>query len=280
MTGQLWSAQILREKPAEIVAAHADFFDAGAQVATTCSYQVSADGLAAAGGNASEAEGLLRRSVDLARDAAQAAEERTGASGLQVAASLGPYGAGPGAGDEYDGAYGRSVQELREWHRPRIEVLASTAADFLLAETVPSMREVEAIALELQEIEMPAMLSVTVEHGQLRGGGSLKECAQIAAECRNIVAIGVNCCSTLEALAGIRLLAAETDIPLSAYPNSGETWDAQARSWKSRGEGSASLLESVNAFADAGVSFLGGCCRVTPREIAAISQQLRGNCLR
>ena len=82
MTGQLWSAQILREKPAEIVAAHADFFDAGAQVATTCSYQVCADGLAAAGGNASEAEGLLRRSVDLARDAAQAAEERTGASGL------------------------------------------------------------------------------------------------------------------------------------------------------------------------------------------------------
>ena len=127
---------------------------------------------------------------------------------------------------------------------------------------------------------MPAMLTVTVEHGQLRGGGSLKECAQIAAECRNIVAIGVNCCSTLEALAGIRLLAAETDIPLSAYPNSGETWDAQARSWKSRGEGCASLLESVNAFADAGVSFLGGCCRVTPREIAAISQRLRGNCLR
>ncbi len=43
--GQLWSAQILRENPAEIQAAHEDFYRAGAQVATTASYQVTFDAL-------------------------------------------------------------------------------------------------------------------------------------------------------------------------------------------------------------------------------------------
>ena len=43
ISGQLWSAQILRENPAEIQAAHEDFYRAGAQVATTASYQVTFD---------------------------------------------------------------------------------------------------------------------------------------------------------------------------------------------------------------------------------------------
>lgn len=45
ISGELWSAAILNEHPDEVRAAHEDFFNAGAQVATTCSYQVTLMGL-------------------------------------------------------------------------------------------------------------------------------------------------------------------------------------------------------------------------------------------
>src|SRR5690348_8646456 len=76
LSSELWSARLLRDDPAAIVAVHRAFVDAGADVVTSASYQASFDKL-------DDAERLLKRSVDLARE-----------SGAQwVAASVGPYGA-------------------------------------------------------------------------------------------------------------------------------------------------------------------------------------------
>lgn len=49
LTSQLWSARLLHDDPDAIGRAHREFFDAGAQVATTASYQASFDGFAGAG---------------------------------------------------------------------------------------------------------------------------------------------------------------------------------------------------------------------------------------
>ena len=49
VSSALWSARLLRDDPAAIVAAHAAFAAAGAQVATTASYQATVEGFAAAG---------------------------------------------------------------------------------------------------------------------------------------------------------------------------------------------------------------------------------------
>ena len=55
VSSALWSARLLRDDPAAIVAAHAAFAAAGAQVATTASYQATVDGFGAAGVAAAEA---------------------------------------------------------------------------------------------------------------------------------------------------------------------------------------------------------------------------------
>ena len=47
LSGTLWSGRLLLESPEAVTAAHARFFAAGARVATTASYQLSYDGLAA-----------------------------------------------------------------------------------------------------------------------------------------------------------------------------------------------------------------------------------------
>ncbi|AHW64563.1 Homocysteine methyltransferase [Corynebacterium glyciniphilum AJ 3170] len=273
ISGSLWSAQILRDNPDEVTAAHRDFFDAGADVATTCSYEVTTDGLLAAGVAASEADdladSLLRQSVRLA----VAAAEQCGTDAL-IAASVGPYGAGPGRGTEYDGDYGLTTAQLAAWHRRRVDILADTEADVLLAETVPSIREVEALAGELDRAGTPALLSVTVKPGSdgvLSDGTDVREVAAIASSSSAIRAVGVNCGSVGDVLAGARRLAEHTDLPLIAYPNSGERWDHAHRVWVPRqNDGGPGLLESVPDFLEAGVRLLGGCCRVTPREIAAV----------
>jgi len=69
LSGALWSARLLRDDPEAIVAAHAAYFEAGARVAITASYQTSFEGFAAHGVGPDEAAALMRRSVELARTA-------------------------------------------------------------------------------------------------------------------------------------------------------------------------------------------------------------------
>jgi len=111
LSSDLWSARLLLEQPAEVTAAHRDFFRAGAQVATTASYQVSFSGFAARGLDAADTVAALRRSVELA---AAARDDLPADLPRWVAASVGPYGAALADGSEYRGDYGRSVAELRE----------------------------------------------------------------------------------------------------------------------------------------------------------------------
>lgn len=271
VSDSLWSARILRDNPDEVRTAHEDFFRAGAHVASTCSYQVTFDGLAQSGVSCKEIEELLRTSVDLAREAAEAVPS-AGDEPHLVAASIGPYGAGPGQGTEYDGAYGLTAPELAAWHRPRLEILANTDADFLLAETVPSILEIEALALEFARFTKPAILSITVAHGKLRDGSSLEDVAAIVRGTQ-LAGLGINCCSTADALTALHILAPLSALPFAVYPNSGEEWDHVGRRWTGAPE-EALLTDSIPSLVEAGARLVGGCCRVTPRDIATIAAQI------
>src|SRR5215212_189395 len=68
VSSALWSARLLRDDPAEIVAAHRAFAEAGAQVATTASYQATIEGFATAGIGPGKARRLIAASVHLARE--------------------------------------------------------------------------------------------------------------------------------------------------------------------------------------------------------------------
>jgi len=272
VTGELWSAQILMDRPDEVRAAHQDFFAAGAQVATTCSYQVSRDGLAHAG-SSDQFETMLRTSVRLAREAATADGD---APARWVAASVGPYGAGPGAGTEYDGSYGLDAGELAQWHRERLAILASAGADVVIFETVPSLAEVEALTSLAKDLDLPAVLSLAVranEQGQvvLGDGSDLRAAAKIVRDSGVWAGVGVNCCPVPQAVAALKILGEETGLPLSAYPNSGEIWDHEARVWVPGTEGN-DLPSAVPELIAAGARLIGGCCQVSPEQITRVRE--------
>jgi len=267
LSGPTWSASLLQTSPQAIVAAHAAFFAAGAEVATSASYQATYDGFARIGVDAAQTDQLLGRSVRLARDAADAHAERTGRPAW-VAASVGPYGAMLADGSEYRGGYGLDVAALRRFHRRRLEVLVEAAPDVLALETIPELVEVEALVAEVARLEFPAWLSVTVSGERLRSGPPATDAFAAARDCRHVVAVGVNCSAPGDVVAALTAAAAASGRPGVAYPNSGESWDAKARRWTGR-PGIDPL--DVTGWLDAGARLVGGCCRVGPSDITVVA---------
>jgi homocysteine S-methyltransferase len=265
LSDALWSARLLVDAPQEITAVHTAFFRAGATIATTASYQASFDGFAARGIGRDDTVRLLRRSVELAKNA----RDDVGGAG-HVAASVGPYGAALADGSEYRGRYGLSVGQLRDWHRPRLEVLADAGADVLALETIPDVDEAEALVSLVRSLGVPAWLSYTIEGTRTRAGQPLADAFAVAAGVPEIVAVGVNCCAPEDVLPAIGP-ARETGKPVIVYPNSGESWDSVRRAWVGSSRFSPG---SAAAWLAAGARVIGGCCRVRPADIARLAGAL------
>ncbi len=266
LSDELWSARLLADEPEAIVAAHRAYLDAGASVVTTASYQATVAGFERRGHDRATAVGLLSQSVELGRRACLEAElDRP----LWVAASVGPYGATLADGSEYRGNYGLSRAELVRFHRPRMRILADAGPDVLALETVPDIREAEAMLEALEGTGIPAWLSYTVDGDRTRAGQLMADAFALAGDHQGVIAVGVNCSAPSEAAAAVAVAAEVTGKPVVVYPNSGEQWDARARRWT----GSAlDPTASVQRWIADGARLVGGCCRVTPAAISAIAK--------
>jgi homocysteine S-methyltransferase len=265
----LWSAQLIRDDPDAIVRAHLAYFTAGAQVATTASYQASLGGFAQAGISQAEAEQLIRRSVQLAEQARASVEN---GKERWIAGSIGPYGAALADGSEYRGDYNLSVDELRTWHRPRIALLAEAGVDILALETIPCLAEVEALLAEVDGSRRPCWLSITCARDRTRAGEPAAEAFSLARGVEEIVAVGVNCIDPADAHSLVCSASESSGKPVVVYPNSGERWDAAAGTWTGPRRFQP---KDVTDWISGGARLVGGCCRVGPVEIQAIGDLVR-----
>jgi homocysteine S-methyltransferase len=275
LSDDLWSARLLRDDPDEIVATHVAFFRAGADVATTASYQASVEGFGRHGLSRAEAEELLRDSVRLARIAASLVEAEDGVR-RQVAASVGPYGAVLADGSEYHGDYGVTDAFLRDFHIARLEVLLSAEPDLLAIETVPSEQEAAVLLDVLVDLRppVPAWLSLScADTATTRRGDDVRLAFGLAVDHPGVIAVGVNCTAPEHVETLIRTAVDVTGKPGIAYPNSGEGWDAVARSWT----GPGAVLDAAQArdWVTAGATYVGGCCRVGSADIARLVDGMR-----
>ncbi|GAA3135663.1 homocysteine S-methyltransferase [Kribbella aluminosa] len=278
LSDTLWSARLLRDDPAEIAAVHRAYYEAGAMVATTASYQASVIGFERAGLSRTEAEHLIASSVRIARDvrdefaADGGADEPRPGAGLGgrrlVAASVGPYGAMLADGSEYRGRYGVSAQVLRDFHGPRLELLAAAGPDLLAIETIPDTDEAEILVALLAELDVRAWFSYSIEGLHTRAGQPLADAFAIPAAIPQVIAVGINCCKPTDVQAAVETAVTVTRKPAVAYPNRGEAWDAVARTWVGDGAGPAAFAPG---WFNAGARYVGGCCRVGPEDIRALA---------
>jgi homocysteine S-methyltransferase len=270
LSDALWSARLLKDAPGEIAAVHRAYYQAGAAVATTASYQASVAGFERAGVPRDEAERLIASSVSIARQV----RDELAVDGRQrwVAASVGPYGAVLADGSEYRGRYGVSATALRDFHLPRLELLLAAGPDLLAVETIPDVDEAEVLVELLDELNFPAWLSYSIDGTRTRAGQSLEDAFALAAQSTPILAIGINCCAPGDVQAAVEIAVAVTGKPAVAYPNSGEAWDATNRRWTGGASDSNALAQG---WTTAGARLVGGCCRVGPTDIAALAQATR-----
>jgi homocysteine S-methyltransferase len=269
LSGALWTARLLGEEPERIRDAHRAFYLAGARVATTASYQSSLEGLEAAGYDAATARGLVTLSVTLARDVRDSLADDH--PGLLVAASVGPYGAYLADGSEYRGRYGVPAARLRDFHAPRLELLAAAGPDLLAVETIPDLDEATVLVDLLDDLGVPAWFGYTVRGATTAAGQPLADAYAVLAGRASLVAAGVNCSDQSDVLGAVRASVAATGLPAVAYPNRGGTWDAAAKRWS---YGDRIDPDLVQGWLDAGVRYVGGCCGNGPAEIAELATQV------
>ncbi|MCP5053130.1 MAG: homocysteine S-methyltransferase [bacterium] len=281
LDNHLWSASLLQTDPGAIRGVHRSYLEAGADCIISSSYQASVPGFRSLGLSDQEAIGLMKKATDVANEARDQFIE--GSSDIEtdrlrplVAGSIGPYGAYLADGAEYRGDDGVSKQKLREYHEPGWELLTQSRVDLLACETIPSFEEAE-VLLELlkQTPGIFAWVSFSCRDGErISDGTSISQCAALFNDCEQVIAVGVNCTAPQYIPSLIRRIrTAAPGKRVVVYPNSGEGYDVENKSWT----GTADPLNCSVAAGEwfkSGATLVGGCCRMGPGHIKAIREVL------
>ena len=145
--------------------------------------------------------------------------------------------------------------------------------DLLAFETLPSLAEAEAIGEALAPWpNLAVWFAFTCRDEQhVAHGESLRECAATVAHIPQAVAIGVNCTQPMLIPALIAELRQASSKPVVVYPNSGEGWDAETRTWTGI-KRSCGLWKMATDWFAAGAKIVGGCCRTRPAHVRKIAE--------
>jgi homocysteine S-methyltransferase len=156
-------------------------------------------------------------------------------------------------------------------------VLATAGADLLACETLPCLAEARALARLLPEFpEARAWISFSCrDDGHTSQGEPFADCVAAFDAHPQVVAIGLNCSAPAHVPALLASARSRTAKPLLAYPNSGEQYDAAGKRWLGCADHHP-FAEQAAQWVAAGARVVGGCCRTSPEDIAALRTRLLG----
>ena len=275
LNSALWSARGLLENPDAIYQVHKNFFDAGANIVATATYQASLEGFQKRGLSLEESRESIQLGVELADRARRdfLAENPDGKA--YVAASIGPYGAYLADGSEYRGNYRASAETIREFHTGRIEAIRELGGQFdcWAIETLPGLDEALLVAEMLESDPHPAWFSFTLkDEGHIPEGMSLQDVAKALDKTPSVTAIGVNCCHPRWVEPALKNLSRNTSKPLVAYPNGGGEYDASTKEWNTPKE----MRLDGAAWIAAGARLIGGCCQTCAKSLNPLYSEWAG----
>ncbi len=265
----LWATRVMLDHPEMVRAIHADYFAAGASIATTNTYAIHHDRLEHA-----DLDGLFE---SLHRSAlSQAAEARAAHGKGLIAGSMGPLVA----------SYRPEVTQPLEEAAPKyaeIAALLGPNVDLILLETMASVLQAEGALEGAQVAGKPVWLSVTVnDHdGRLLRSDEPISDLQSIIETYRPAAVLVNC-SVPEAMATALTEVAKFGLPFGAYANgfthiSGNFLkDAATVSELTHRHDltPAKYTEFAMAWVAQGATIVGGCCEVGPAHIRHLHDAL------
>ncbi len=250
-------------RPDVIRSIHAAYFEAGADLVSTNTFGCAPYVLAE--------YGLAERAYEITLAAGRLAREVAGAR--FVVGAMGP------STRSISVTRNVTFDQVREAYGVQAAALIAGGVDALLLETAQDTLNVKAAALGVRAamreagVELPLMVSGTIEPMGTMLAGQGVEALSVALEHLDLFSIGLNCATGPEFMTDhLRSLAAMSTRFVSVYPNAGLP-DERGQ----YAETPASLAFKMKRFVDEGwVNFVGGCCGTTPAHIRALKALVSG----
>lgn len=265
-----WSTRVMRDHPRLVTDIHADYFAAGADIATANTYALHRDRLAG-----TDFEHEFAALYDIALQAA--AKARTVHGTGQIAGALGPLNGSyrPDAHPELNAAIPLYAE---------CALLMQGRVDLVICETVASVSHARAALIGARSAKAPVWLAVTVDDTdgtRLRSGEPVSDVVEIAVN-EGAAAVLVNC-SIPEVMPAALDSLASTNLPLGVYANAFTRITAaftQAKAnvsaLQARGDlGPQIYADHAMRWVAQGATIIGGCCETRPEHIAEIARRLR-----
>ncbi|NNC98692.1 MAG: homocysteine S-methyltransferase family protein [Gammaproteobacteria bacterium] len=266
----LWSTRVMLESPAMVREVHDDYFAAGAEIATTNTYAVHRDRL-----RRFDVEDQFAALQHAACRIAVEARDAFGAG--RVAGAVGP------TGWSYRPDLAPAVEQGAEIYA-EVANIQSDYVDFLLFETMSSLREAESALMGGSTVDKPLWLAVSVhddDGSRLRSGEPVVDIIPLLVHYQP-EALLVNC-SVPEAVSQAVPLLVAQGMPVGAYANG---FRRISKAFTEAGA-SVDLLEAredldPDAYAEFaagwinnGAQIIGGCCEVGPDHIKELARRFK-----
>lgn len=263
----LWSTQVMSDHPGMVQGVHADFFAAGATIATTNTYAIHRDRL-----EDTPLEGRFEALHAAALAEAKAARAAHGAG--RIAGGIGPLRA----------SYRPDLHPEAEVAVPLFAEVAAVLApecDVLILETCASVAHARDALAGARTTDLPVWLSLTVsdtDGTRLRSDEPLADALEVAA---GADAVLINC-SAPEAVTQALPIIAPLGKPFGGYANAFEQITEDFLKAKPtvealtarRDMGPRAYAGYVLQWVGLGATIVGGCCEVSPAHIAELARRL------
>jgi 5-methyltetrahydrofolate--homocysteine methyltransferase len=258
---------------------HEDYFEAGADIAETNTFNAQTISLADYGMQALAYE-INIAAVRLAREAAEAQEAKTPGRVCAVAGAIGPTNRTASISPDVNNPGFRNVSfdELVAAYSEQTRALIEGGADLILIETVFDTLNAKAAGVAVLEtfrevgVTLPIMVSGTITDLSGRNlSGQTPEAFWYSMRHLKPFSIGLNCSFGAEHLRpAVAEIAAVADCLVSAYPNAG-----LPNAMGEYDETAHEMACKMEEWAQSGlVNIVGGCCGSTPEHIAHIREHV------
>jgi homocysteine S-methyltransferase len=259
----LWSAEALLQQPAIVQQIHEDYIRAGAAIISTDTFRTTRHTFAKID-LAHQAPAMTQLACTLAR---KAVEHTQPDHDVYIVGSVAPLE------DCYSPQLTPTPQELAVEHKAFIADLKAGGVDFILFETMITLRETLSGIHAAQQHAMPFAVSFCCnERAELLSGEALQAVIQ-QIEPYQPLFIGINCVSIAIATTLVKQLRTLTDFPIAVYAQGdGSAEDEQGWQFAEKQQTEAAYILAAQQWREDGAQIIGGCCGTTPSYIQKLAQ--------
>lgn len=265
----LWSANALIQSPEVVLQIHKDYLAAGADIIVTNTFRTNRRVFKNAHLPDRSLE-LTTKAMALAREARECFPDRE----ILIAGSVAPVE------DCYHPERVPSERELHEEHSEMIGRLAQLNVDFILIETMTTIREAYAACKAAKETGKEVVVSFTCKKdGTLYSGEQLTDAVNAIGGLQPTM-FSLNCISPRYLTPLIHQLKSairnlRSPLPFAVYGNVGKPDVREGRMTRDVDE--AEYARFALEWKHLGASIIGGCCGTTPAYIRAVAEKLLTN---